>query len=106
MIRYISLFALAGLITPILLLLSNAFYPIAINYKLFVVTILMWPSSILMLASVWGIDYWILSLSIVVNILLYAFIGLLVWWGLNRERWTLYVVVVLIALMWWILLRL
>lgn len=105
MIRFISLFALAGLVIPGLLLLSNVFYPA--DFKLFILIILMWPSSIIMLgASDWGNNYLLLLISISINILLYAFIGLLVWWGLNRERWTLYVVVILIALMWWILLRL
>jgi membrane protein YdbS with pleckstrin-like domain len=45
-----------------------------------------------------------LAISILINVVLYAVIGFLVWWGLNKNRWVLYAVGAAIVYGWYMIL--
>jgi len=111
---FVKIFAMFGLSVPIILTLiwpilerSNYWYG-TLGNALATLQLLIWPSSIFMIASAGyeGIDFKMLSISIAVNIVLYSIIGFIVWLGLKKHHWLLYVLVVLILLSWYILLRL
>lgn len=109
MVMLITLFSLAGLVIPILftlvwrLLEQHPRAWLAIGAKLEIVQVLMWPSSIFMMATTGhdGIDYGMLALSITINIVLYASIGFLIWWGINKQRWAIYCALGLVLLIWY-----
>jgi len=113
-IQFIALFSLAGFAIPclftaiwILLGKSRDLY-ISIGGKLEILQLLTWPSSLFMIATAGheGIDYQMLAIAIVANVLLYALIGFLLWWGINRQRWLLYAVIGTILVGWYKLLTL
>lgn len=106
MIKYVSGFAFAGFAIPVLLNIFWSYYELYISFEASLwiekFVLISWPSSILMIGTAGhkGINYEILSISIIVNVVLYAIIGLLIWIGLNKQRWVLYLIFVLIALIW------
>ena len=102
--RFLALFAGAGLGIPLIFTFIwymrdyHTFDNVSITIQLF-----LWPSSLVMMATAGkeGVEFYqFLATSIAINILLYALIGLLVWWGMNKQRWILYLTVVLILLLW------
>jgi hypothetical protein len=105
----IILFTLCGLLIPIAFTLLSIFlinFPkhyLAIASKLQILQLLLWPSSIFMLASAGsgGIDFQMLSISIAVNILIYTIMGFCIWWAWQRQRWMLYVIGCLILVGWY-----
>jgi hypothetical protein len=115
MVKLIGLFAAVGLIIPIVF---TAFWKLLENYKSLYVSIgnkaliiqlLVWPS----VSWMWAVEavglegdeyYTVLLLSIAANTMLYAVIGFLVWWGMHRHRWILYVLIGLIIIGWYTLL--
>jgi hypothetical protein len=108
---FIVLFSLVGLVVPALFtalsqLLTGIYRPDSHVWRFDIVQLLLWPSSIFMLATAGheGIDYEMLAISIVANVALYALLGFLVWWGVYKQRWVLYVVAGVIALGWYKLL--
>lgn len=109
MVKLIALFSLAGFVIPILFSLIwwvLEQYPRAwlfIGGILVNVQLLVWPSSIFMMATAGheGIDYGMLALAITVNIVLYASIGFLIWWGMYKQRWAIYCALGLILLIWY-----
>jgi hypothetical protein len=114
MMKLIVLLSVAGLVIPMLFTLilrlveqhQPAYF--SISRVLEIIQLLVWPSSIFMMATAGhkDIDYGMLALSIMVNIIFYAVIGFLVWWGLHRQRWILYFAIGLVALIWYKLLTL
>jgi len=72
------------------------------------VTVLLWPSSLMMLgfAGKDALPLMPLILAVLLNALLYALLGALLWWGTHRHRWVLYALGVAIALAWYRLLTL
>lgn len=112
--RFVQVFAIIGMAVPIIFTLS---WPILEKTKhwhgtlgnaLATLQLLIWPSSIFMMATAGheGLDFKMLSISIAVNIVLYSIIGFIFWMGLKKHHWLLYVLVVLILLSWYKLLRL
>jgi hypothetical protein len=114
MVKLIALFSLAGLVIPILLTLlwklleryQHAY--LSIGGVLEILQLLVWPSSIFMMATAGhkGIGYGMLALSITGNIVFYALLGFLIWWGLHKQRWMLYFAIGLLILIWYKLLTL
>lgn len=109
MVKFTALFSLVGLVIPVILTLfwklleqyRHAY--LAVGRVMEIVQLLIWPSSIFMIATAGSkdIDYGMLALSIITNIAFYAVIGFLIWWGLNKQRWVIYLAMGLIALIWY-----
>lgn len=117
MIKFIGAFSLAGFVISCLLtivwkiLVKIPDLYVSIGMNLFPVYLLFWPSSILVMVDDLspdqkGIDYGILTISIIANVILYSVIGFLLWWGWNRQKWVLIVVGFAITMGWYKILRL
>lgn len=112
--KFIGWFSLAGIIVPLLftgiwvLLEKTPQTYLSAGNKLEPLQLIVWPSSIFMMGTAGheGIDYKMLALSVAVNVAFYALIGFLIWWGLNKQRWVLYVTAGAIAIGWYKLLTL
>lgn len=104
MVKFLALFACAGLGIPLMFTLIwyiNDYYPF--NRILRTIQIFLWPSSLAMMAAAGkeGVEYYkMLGESISINILLYALIGVLVWLGVSKQQWILYLTAVFILLLW------
>ncbi|CAH1385770.1 hypothetical protein [Candidatus Nitrotoga sp. M5] len=111
MMRFVGLFALAGMLIPIVLrgawvlvdryLGSNLDIQVAIQ-KL---TLVLWPSWLMGLADVPNnqeIQLFLILLA--VNIILYAVLGVLIWLGL-KSHVSFYGIagIMMVALWWWVL---
>ena len=112
--KYVVLFSLAGLALPCLLTViwmalekHNGAY-LWVSGKIEVLQLLVWPSSLFMLATAGhqGIDYKMLALSTAVNIGIYALIGFVIWYGVHKQHWILLACGVLVTLGWYKLLTL
>lgn len=113
-IRYISLFAIGGLIIP--LIFQAAWWVVnkypAINLKLGLgiqkLMLVLWPSSLMMLpASSDGNLYpSLLLISLAVNVVLYAVIGTAIWYGFRKHHVILVLLAAVLAVIWWRLLTL
>lgn len=112
MVRFVGLFALAGLLIAVAF---SAISPIVENYLmvyalpigmiLFRAQLVLWPSSLMGLAvsQYEHVDVTVLTIlgiSIVANAVLYSIVGGLIWLGIHKARWILYVTVGLIAVGW------
>jgi hypothetical protein len=114
MIKFAGYFSLTGFIIPLIFTITwellekfPNFY-IMIGHKVQLIQLALWPSSIFMIATAGtkGINYKILTISIVANITFYAMLGLLTWFGLNKHRWILVVTSVIVLLLLYRLLTL
>ena len=116
MIKFIGVFSLAGFVIPCLLTIvlkiveKTPDLNITIGIILIPLYMLFWPSHILMVVNDLSpdqedISYGILTISIIANVILYAVIGFLVWWGWNRQKWVLIVVGSAITMGWYKILR-
>lgn len=112
MIKFIGAFALAGFVIPCLLTIVWEIVEkipdlnIIMGIILSPILMLLWPSSILVVVNDMspdqeGINYGILAISIIANVILYSVIGFLVWWGWNRQKWILIVVGSAITIGWY-----
>jgi len=105
-VQYALRYAIAGFIFPALFTLFLQYFELSISFEASLwienLVLFLWPSSLFMMgtAGTPGINFEILSISIAVNIVLYTILGFLVWLGLNKQRWVLYLVLSLI-LFWW-----
>jgi hypothetical protein len=114
MVKLVALFSLIGLVIPILLTLIWKLLEqyqhtyLSVGKVLEIVQLLVWPSSIFMMATAGhrGIDYGMLAISIAVNIVFYSLIGFLIWGGIHKQRWMLYFAIGLLVLIWYKLLTL
>ena len=110
--KYALQYTIAGFVIPVLFTLFWNCYETAISFEqgLWIerLMLILWPSSFFMMGTAGhnGIEYEVLSVSIVVNIVLYTVLGLLIWFGLNKQKWILYIVFILVTLGWYKLLRL
>ena len=113
-IKWIGVFSFVGAVLPFLF---TAAWSILDRYsainawlggKLELLQLLVWPSSIFMMATAAtpGVDWTMLMLAVVVNVVLYAAIGGVVWWGIYRQRWVLFPLGALVLLGWYRLLNL
>lgn len=114
MLRFVGISSLIGLVLPLLLsgiwkiIEGHPRVDISLGYWLVKLQLLIWPSSIFMMAETGhrSNDLKLFGFSLTANVLLYAIVGLLIWWGLNKHCWILAVVAVLVVLGWWKLLTL
>jgi len=112
--RFIGIFSLFGLSLPLIFTLiwaileKTKYWYGSLGNGLATLQFLIWPSSIFMMATAGhrGIDYGMLSISVAANIVLYSIIGLVVWLGIKRHRWLLYLLIMIIILGWYKLLTL
>ena len=113
MLKFILLFSSVGAFIPIIL---SSIWPLLEKYPsiyrmlglgLLRFQVLVWPSSIFMIGTAGnkGIPIQMLSLSIIANILLYALIGFLAWFGLHKQRWVLFALALSIIVGWYRLLH-
>lgn len=75
------------------------------TYRLDYVLLLLWPSSVVLMADPEGHSIIIPAVAIAANALLYGAVGWLIWFGLNRRRFVLPGVVVVVLAGWYFLLR-
>lgn len=114
MARFISLFAVGGVLVPLVFqavwwVMSR--YP-AIELKLGLgiekLMLVLWPSSLMMLPV--GSDESLfpvaLLISIAVNVVLYVAIGAAIWYGFRKHYVVLVLRAIVMAVMWWRLLTL
>jgi len=114
MIKFIGFFSLVGLVLPCLFFIAWRFLEDAPNLygsignKLELLQLVAWPSSIFMMATTGegGMNFEILVISITVNVILYAIIGFLIWFGLYKQRWVLFCTAASLLLSWYFLLTL
>ncbi|MCP4347078.1 MAG: hypothetical protein GY795_16315 [Desulfobacterales bacterium] len=114
MIKYLGVFATVGFAIPVILtvvwflLEKHNDYYLSIGDKIIVIQLMIWPSSIFMMATAAheGIDFVVLSLSITVNVLLYTVLGYFIWMGIYKHHWILYAVATVIIFAWYKLLNL
>lgn len=112
--RFISLFAAAGVLVP---LIFQAFwwviskYP-AIDLKVGLglqkLMLVFWPSSLMVLPA--GSDESLfpvaILISIAANVVLYAIIGVAIWYGFRKHHVILILLTAVLAVMWWRILTL
>jgi len=98
--NFILLSSLIGFLVCIIILIGNKIAPyIFSNFILF-----LWPGSILLLGA-GGIQktgelVLVYSITIASNIFLFAFLGYLIWTGINKKRWVLMVASLIICVIW------
>mgnify|MGYP001766014874 CR=1 FL=1 len=66
-----------------------------------VVLMVVWPSSVLLIADPLGENLDVQVMAVLGNVLLYAIVGALVWLGVLRSRWMLATPVAVLAVVWW-----
>lgn len=114
--RFVGLFSLAGVGTPIFFLgfwwglnkigVEPHFF---LTFKLETIQTLIWPSSFFLMATegqTLQATIQVILLSVAVNVLLYTLIGALIWYGINKRLWVLFILAGLVALGWYELLSL
>lgn len=113
-LRFSSSFALAGAGVPAIILIFwwAAKWAGALtgesSYLLSQIAVLVWPSSIFLLASEnqsVSTSMTIIAASITINVGLYALIGLWVWYGVYWRKWMLVPLVLAVAALWRLLLN-
>jgi len=105
MIRFISISAILGFIISVLLTLTWAWFGWYGKLST-LLHFLFWPSSIfVMVSAAESINYTWLSISIGLNVFLYAVVGYFIWLGLNKYHWLLYILTLCVALAWYKIIR-
>jgi hypothetical protein len=91
-----------------MLLEKNHSAYIWLGNKLEIVQLLLWPSSLFMLATAGheDVDYRMLTISTIMNVGLYALIGAATWYGFYKQRWVLLALSALVLAGWYKLLSL
>lgn len=109
MIRFLAIGTSAGLVVPLLFALASwvleripSLYG-PIGDILYPIQLLLWPSSVLLMGTAGdeGISLGPLSIAIAINVLLYAVLAIVIWWGLTRQRWILFVVAAVMLAVWY-----
>ena len=107
--RYIERFALAGFVVPLMFM---AVWELYFKYTprhhklasvIEVIQLLLYPSSLFMLATadLRGLEVLgTLAVSITVNMVYYTFVGFFIWFGVERQRWVIYLLLGLILWGW------
>jgi hypothetical protein len=100
-------FALAGAILPITLVSGLRSIGSALGssgaHQLWLVTVLFWPSSVMMMGTeTLGLVSQIeaLLISMAANALVYALMGVAVWYGMHRHRIALIVPILAMGVLW------
>lgn len=111
MIKCILYFSCLGLVVPIIFSIVSLLYENMnrlLPSLLYKIQLMIWPSSIFMMATAANkhIDFKMLIVSIVVNVILYSLIGFFVWFGIYKQKWVLFVIGVLVLLAWYKILNL
>lgn len=113
MARFISLFAVAGVVVPLVFQviwwIVDSYPSIgrSIGYGLHKATLVLYPSSFVMLAaSEESLYLGLLLISIAVNVVLYVAIGAAIWYGFRKHHLILVLLAAVLAVMWWRMLTL
>ena len=108
MARFISLFAIGGVLVPLVFQViwwivdSYPAIDRSIGYSLHQATLVLFPSSFVMIAaSEESLYFGLLLISIAVNVVLYVAIGAAVWYGLRKHRAILVLLAVVMTVIWW-----
>ena len=108
LLKLVSIFSIAGAVIPFIITLMVIYVEkynlsFSVGFKLQMVMLLLWPSSFFMVGTARneGIDFTILSISIAVNVFLNSIVGVFVWYGINKQRWVIYAVIILIIFCWY-----
>lgn len=113
LLRLISWFALVGTFIPPLLYgvwwVSEKYLAGSYDVRLFVenVLLILWPSSIFMMATAGeeGFPWMMFLVSALVNVFLYALVGMFVWLGFKKTLLFFLPLVMCLGVLWWRLLK-
>ena len=78
------------------------------NYLLSQIAMLVWPSSIFLMASEnqsVAVTILVIAISVSINVALYTFIGVWTWYGVIKHKWLLIPLVILMIVAWYKLLH-
>lgn len=109
MARFISWFALCGILVPlsfqVIWWLVDRYLTFNISFELGVQKVMMvlWPSSIMMLPAGSDENFFLvgITISVIINIILYTSIGVAVWYGIKKSYLILVLVgIAIFALSW------
>jgi hypothetical protein len=111
---FVSYFALAGAVVPILLgatwwsINSASIHNLSLEIVMEKITLILWPSSAAMVAgagwssSAMGVELFFLALG--VNVILYSGVGVAVWFGITKSHLWLMLPVAAVGALWgWLL---
>ncbi|MCU7942194.1 MAG: hypothetical protein KZQ87_05890 [Candidatus Thiodiazotropha sp. (ex Cardiolucina cf. quadrata)] len=108
MARFISLFAAAGVLVPLIFqviwLVVDSYPSIGrnIGYGLHKITLVFFPSSfVMMAASEESLYLGLLFIAIAVNVVLYVIIGVAIWYGFKKHYVILVLLAAVLSVMWW-----
>lgn len=113
MARFISLFAVAGVIIPLIFQVAwwivDSYPSIgrSIGYGLHKAMLILFPSSFVMIAaSEESLYLGLLLIAIAGNVVLYVAIGTAIWYGISKHHVVLVLLAAVLAIMWWRILTL
>lgn len=112
--KLLSWCALSGALVPILLRTiggwvdSYAHLSLSANLVLQKITVIVWPSSVVMLAATsdQGMAIKLFMISMLINTILYILVGVLVWLGINKHFSYFALLAFGLGVVWWRLLTL
>ena len=112
MLRFVGMFAAVGLLVPVVFRVMWHFLEQSKDLDVQIaaekLTLLLWPTSIVTLAASPepGVETGLFLISLVANVVFYAFLGLLIWLGLRKHA-AFFVLpsLLLIVTWWWLLTR-
>ena len=112
--RFMIWSSVTGVIVPFIfgvtwwLVNSHSGISVGVKIALEKVTLVLWPSSIVMLAET--SDRWfslkLFLLASLVNVVLYTGLGACIWYGLTKYRVILLLPIIVVSIIWWKLLTL
>ncbi|MDC0948161.1 hypothetical protein OAS86_02295 [Gammaproteobacteria bacterium] len=114
MVRFLSLFALGGVVVPLIFQviwwLVNRYQMTNLDLQIGIqkLVLILWPSSLMTLPA--GSDESLLPvallIAIAVNVVLYIVIGLAIWYGFKKHYLFFVLVAIVMVVMWWRILTL
>jgi hypothetical protein len=111
LLKFAGIFTGFGLLIPIVfqlvwVMFGNMVRP-SVGLCIENIMLMLWPGSIINLAGAAGgsLARNLLITSIAYNMVMYGLFGLLLWIGLNKWRWVLPALLIVVLLLWWYILR-
>ena len=109
MLKFVGICAVGGLLIPIVFSIAWAMLEkhsqlyLSLGRVLEVIQLLLWPTSLMMMGTAReaSTNITVLLISSIANALLYALIGTLIWYGIYKQPWALFLVFIVVAAGWY-----
>lgn len=102
--KFVFSFSFAGFVVPVTLYfltkLADNNKLVEVGYWLFKIELLIFPSSIFMMDSTDQTEFENFITTTTMNIILYSLLGLLIWYGIYKQRWVLFLAGFLVVVIW------